>query len=101
LRLIAGYGIAEFPVHNMPDLENKPLRDCQLDERNIHVLHINRQSSVIPNPKGDEKVLPGDVLLCYGELKELRALMPESRKQSVRGQRRGAKRHTKRRGQNR
>ncbi len=97
LRLIAGYGIAEFPVHNMPEIENKLLRDCNLDQRNIHVLHINRQDSVIPNPKGDETILAGDTLLCYGELKEIRALIPESRKQMVRGRKSGARRKTKRR----
>lgn len=76
LRLAAGYGIAEFTVHNMPDLENVMLRDCHLNDKNIRVIHINRHKSVIPNPKGDEIIHTGDLMLCYGPLDELRGLIP-------------------------
>lgn len=77
LRLAAGYGIAEFQVYNMPALQDKALRDTPLDEQNIHVIHITRNKSIIPNPKGDDEILEGDWLLCYGELQALRGLMPE------------------------
>jgi ribosomal protein S6--L-glutamate ligase len=80
LRLAAGYGIAEFEVHNMPSLENKKLRDTMLFEHTIRVIHITRNQFIIPNPNGEEEILPGDSLLCYGELNELRALMPVRKK---------------------
>ena len=80
LRLAGGYGIAEFPVINIPSLENVPLRETGLAERSIHVMSINRQTHVIPNPKGDELIHTGDVLLCYGDLHELRGLMPVKKK---------------------
>jgi len=76
LRLTGGYGIAEFVVRNMPHLADKALRDTNLTARNIHVMSITRKSAVIPNPKGDEVVREGDVLLCSGELRELRGLIP-------------------------
>ena len=76
LRLTAGYGIAEFAVHNMPDLEGHSLRDTHLTERGIHVLHIIRQKVVIPNPRGGDIINTGDLLLCYGDLAQLRAMMP-------------------------
>ena len=76
LRLTGGYGIAEFTVHGMPALEDRALRDTDLTQRNIHVMSIARKNAVIPNPKGDEIVREGDVLLCYGELRELRRMMP-------------------------
>ncbi len=76
LRLAAGYGIAEFPVHNMPEIENKALRDNHLDEKNIRVIHINRNRYIIANPNGDEMIQTGDWLLCYGPLDELRGLIP-------------------------
>lgn len=79
LRLAGGYGIGEFPVRNIPELENKRLRDTPLSERNIHVMSISRDSRIIPNPKGDHEIHTGDILLCYGELRELRALMPAHR----------------------
>jgi ribosomal protein S6--L-glutamate ligase len=50
LRLAGGFGVAEFPVHNMPELENKALRDTQLAARNIHVICITRQNACCPIP---------------------------------------------------
>jgi ribosomal protein S6--L-glutamate ligase len=82
LRLTGGYGIVEFPVHNIPRLEGKALRDTGLSERNIHVMSITRQLTIIPNPRGDEVIRTGDILLCYGNLHELRALMPERRRKA-------------------
>ncbi|MBI1388191.1 MAG: 30S ribosomal protein S6--L-glutamate ligase [bacterium] len=82
LRLAAGYVIAEFPVHNMPRLEGKPLRDTPLAESDVHVIHINRNRSIIPNPKGDVVIQTGDWLLCYGPSMELRQLTPPPQKKS-------------------
>lgn len=77
LSLAAGYGIAEFVVHRMPEIIEKSLRHTDLRAKNIQVLSITRQKRSIPNPGGDETILEGDKLLCFGELRELRALMPE------------------------
>ena len=77
LRLTGGYGIVEFSVHNMPELEGKMLRETDLSQRDIHVMSITRQLAVIPNPRGDETIRRGDVLLCYGNLHELRGMMPD------------------------
>lgn len=79
LRLTAGFGIAEFPVHHMPELEGRALRDTFLSAHNIHVLSITRQKAILPNPKGDDEIHTGDVLLCYGDLTELRRLVPTPR----------------------
>lgn len=77
LRLTAGYGVAEFTVHNMPGLEHKALRDTHLTADHIHVMSISRHDSVIPIPGGDVEIQPGDTLLCYGQLSSLRALIRE------------------------
>ncbi len=84
LRLAAGYGIAEFVVHDMPELEGKALRDTMLHEHTIRVIHITRNKRIIPNPSGGEVIESGDELLCYGSLQELRALMPERKVQRKR-----------------
>ncbi len=75
LSLSAGYGIADFIVHNIPELQGKTLRDANLTARNIQVISITRNQVVTPNPKGDVVIEEGDKLLCYGELRELRALI--------------------------
>ncbi len=79
LRLAGGFGVAEFQVFNMPDIVGKALRDANLAQRNINVISIRRQQggAVIMNPKGDDVIETGDTLLCFGELHELRQLMPE------------------------
>ena len=76
LHLTGGFGIAEFPVRGMPELEGKTLRDTPLASRNIYVLTITRHDAVVPQPKADDIIQTGDVLLCYGDLRELRSMMP-------------------------
>ncbi len=95
LRLTGGYGIVEFPVHNMPDLEGKPLRETGLADRNIHVMCITRYDSVIPNPRADELIHTGDVLLCFGDLHELRGMMPPRPRRRRKGSKTGKKGPTK------
>lgn len=80
LRLAAGYGIAEFSVHNMPGLEDTTLRDSHLNDKNIRVIHITRNKYIIPNPNGDELINTGDTLLCFGPLDELRGMIPAKTK---------------------
>ncbi|MGI6461165.1 MAG: 30S ribosomal protein S6--L-glutamate ligase [Candidatus Hydrogenedentales bacterium] len=76
LCLSEGFGIAEFSVYGMPELEGKPLRDTPLASRSIYVLNIAHHNTVIPHPKADDVIQTGDVLLCYGDLRELRNMMP-------------------------
>jgi ribosomal protein S6--L-glutamate ligase len=76
MRLTGGYGIVEFAVHNMPDIEGKSLRHSPFSDRKIHVMSITRSDSVIPNPGADDIIQTGDVLLCYGDMHELRLLTP-------------------------
>lgn len=80
LTLSAGYGIAEFVVHNMPQIEGKSLREAGLREKNIFVVSITRNLKPIPIPGPDECLFDGDKVLCFGELRELRALMPANYK---------------------
>jgi ribosomal protein S6--L-glutamate ligase len=83
LRLAAGYGVAEFVVHDMPWLEGHKLRDSGLEQRNIHVLSIDHRNQLQANPKGDNIVERGDILLCFGPLAELRAIMPHPRRSLI------------------
>ncbi len=77
LRLTGGFGIAEFPVHNIPEIEGKKLSDIDLMARNVQVITITRGNEAIHTPNGNDEIHTGDVLLCYGELGALRALMPK------------------------
>ena len=79
-RLAGGYGLVEFVVNKMPEVEKKPLRDAPLTDKNIHVISITRDHEVIQNPRGDEVIRKGDLLLCYGALHELRNFANRSKR---------------------
>lgn len=76
LTLKSGYGVAEFPVPGDSELVGKTIAQTGLRDRDVIVLNITRQGLVIPNPKGSREILAGDVLLCFGKLITLKALVP-------------------------
>lgn len=76
LTLKSGYGVAEFAVTPGSELAGKSLRESGLRDRDVQVLSITRGSVIIPNPRGDREILPGDTLLCFGKHITLRGLMP-------------------------
>jgi ribosomal protein S6--L-glutamate ligase len=82
LTLKSGYGVAEFRVVKGSELAGRTLRECELRDREVQVLSIQRRSVVIPAPRGDQTVLVGDVLLCFGKLITLRGLIPDKKRRS-------------------
>lgn len=69
-----GYGILEIHVEGGSELSNKRLAELGLRERDVVVLSVTRGDVAFPNPDGDRKILPGDVLLCFGDTEGLKAL---------------------------
>lgn len=76
LTLKSGYGVAEFAITTESELAGKTLRNSGLRNRDVQVLSITRGSVIIPNPRGEREILPGDTLLCFGKHITLRGLMP-------------------------
>ncbi|MFW6050044.1 MAG: RimK family alpha-L-glutamate ligase [Myxococcota bacterium] len=77
LTLEKGYTITEFQVPPDFPLLDMTLEESGLDARDVRVLSIQRGSVVIPNPGGRERILLGDVLLCYGKSLTLKTLIPK------------------------
>ncbi len=75
LTVSAGYGIVELTVHGIPSLVGHKLRDTDLRSRNIQIISMTRRGKPIPIPSAATMIREGDKLLCYGDLRELRALM--------------------------
>lgn len=75
----SGYGVAEFAVPRESLLANTTIAETGLRDKEVLVLSITRGSSIFPAPHGDQGVLPGDVLLCFGKLLTLRSLVPAER----------------------
>jgi ribosomal protein S6--L-glutamate ligase len=79
LTLTSGYRVVELPIRPDSELAHRTLEQAELRERDVIVLSINRNGVLIPNPKGNREILPGDVVLCYGKLGTLKTLLPPSR----------------------
>lgn len=77
LTLTSGYSIREFQVDRDFEIAGKRVDDCGLRERDIIILRIKRGGAFIPNPRGDREILPGDVLMCYGNDTALKAFLPK------------------------
>lgn len=86
LTLKSGYGVAEFVVAPNSELAGRSLRQVGLRDRDVQVLSITRGSVVIPNPRGDQQIFAGDMLLCFGKHMTLRGLMPPPQRERPRSQ---------------
>jgi ribosomal protein S6--L-glutamate ligase len=84
LTLKSGYGVAEFSVAPDSELAGKTLRESGLRDRDVQVLSIMRGSIIIPNPRGERQILPGDVLLCFGKHITLKSYIPHGRPKAAR-----------------
>jgi len=80
LNISTGYGVAELVVHGGADMLGKGIGDSGLRERDITVLTLHRGTHVIPNPRAGTPLEAEDRLLCFGNLEEMRAMIPERRK---------------------
>jgi len=71
LGLSRGYTISEIRVKRNSWLANKMLKELQLDKEGILVLAIYRKGPkgkelFLGAPSGETKLLPGDIIVCYG-----------------------------------
>jgi trk system potassium uptake protein TrkA len=82
--LLAGEFIEEIPIgekHSLFELKafdfmlGKTLRDLDVRRRfGVSVLAIKRGENLIVNPVGDEKILPGDILVVLGTTEQLSSM---------------------------
>lgn len=80
----AGYRVAELSIAENSSLIGRTLHDSGLRDKDIVVLTLTRQRSVISNPKESQVLEAHDRLLCYGKLEEMRDLVPRRRRRAVR-----------------
>ncbi len=76
LTISRGYGVAEIHVPDGSDFVHKTIAESELREKDINILTLNRGAKVIPNPRPDRQLEPGDRLLCFGKLELMRELIP-------------------------
>lgn len=76
LSVSTGYGVAELVVHGDAELVGKKLGESGLREKDITVLTLHRGTQVIPNPFDRHVLEAEDRLLCFGNLEEMRSMIP-------------------------
>ncbi|MFD1946930.1 TrkA C-terminal domain-containing protein [Nocardioides aestuarii] len=80
LSVSTGYGVAELAVHQDATIIGKAIGDSGLWEKDITVLTLHRGTQVIPNPRASTELEAEDRLLCFGNLEEMRSMIPARRK---------------------
>lgn len=84
LTVTRGYGVAELHIPDGSQYVGKTIAESGLRDKDINVLTLHRNTSVIPNPKSTRELQPGDRLLCFGKLEEMRGLVPHRAKRARR-----------------
>ncbi|TWT99568.1 Ribosomal protein S6 modification protein [Botrimarina colliarenosi] len=77
LTVSRGYGVTEIHIPEGSDYVGKTIDESGLPDRDINVLTLYRDTSVIPNPRLKRTLEAGDRLLCFGKLDAMRELVPE------------------------
>jgi ribosomal protein S6--L-glutamate ligase len=76
LSVSRGYGVTEIHIPEGSEFVGREIRESGLRDLDINVLTLYRGVTVIPNPRSDRQLEPGDRLLCFGQLEKMRALIP-------------------------
>jgi ribosomal protein S6--L-glutamate ligase len=76
LTVSKGYGVTEIYVPEGSRFSGQTISQTKLAESDINVLTLYRGSKVIPNPRSDRVLEPGDKLLCFGKLESMRGMVP-------------------------
>jgi len=73
LLIAAGdYGVSSVEITEESPIKNLSLKQSRLRQRDITVLAIDRNGKTRPNPDGEAVILPGDRLVCFGKLQNVR-----------------------------
>ncbi len=80
LSVSTGYGVAELLVREGAELVGTTIADSGLRDRDITVLTLHRDNTVIPNPKTSRVLEANDRMTCFGKLEEMREMIPTRRK---------------------
>lgn len=78
LRTVPGAGVLSLQIRNHQQLVGKPLADLFNSTSKIPVFALSRDNSLLWNPSDDIQLRYEDVLICYGELTELRSSLRQA-----------------------
>ena len=76
LTVSRGYGVTEIHIPEGSEYVGKTIAESGLRDKDINALTLYRGTAVIPNPRSDRQLEPGDRFLCFGRLEAMRELIP-------------------------
>ena len=76
LTVSKGYGVIEIYVPEGSKFIGKTITENKFSDNDVNVLTLYRGAKVIPNPRSDRVLEPGDKLLCFGKLEAMRGMIP-------------------------
>lgn len=78
LRTVPGAGVLSLQIRNHPNLVGQHLEQLFNQGSEIPVFALSRDNSLMWNPSPEIQLRYEDVLICYGELTELRASLRQA-----------------------
>ena len=73
LRTIPGSGVLSLQLRNHPMMVGNKIADLFKSSHEIPVFALSRENKLIWNPESEIQLRYDDVIICYGELSQLRA----------------------------
>ena len=78
LRTVPGSGVLSLQIRNHPQLVGQPLDSLFNSNSEIPVFALSRENELMWNPSNEIQLRYEDVLICYGELTELRSSLRQA-----------------------
>jgi len=82
LRTVPGSGVISLQLRNHPSMVGKKISDLFTYDNDVPLIALSRDSNLIWNPKLETQLRYDDVVICYGELNQLRKSLKKAILQS-------------------
>ncbi|MBC2602137.1 RimK family alpha-L-glutamate ligase [Puniceicoccus vermicola] len=77
LTVSRGYGVADISIPEGSKFVGSTVADTGLRDLDVVVLMLRRGDKVISNPKGSRVLEANDSLMCYGQVDQMKGLIPD------------------------
>ena len=82
LRTVPGSGVISLQLRNHPSMVGKKISDLFIYDNDVPLIALSRDSNLIWNPRLETQLRYDDVVICYGELNQLRKSLKKAILQS-------------------
>ena len=82
LRTVPGSGMISLQLRNHPSMVGKKISDLFTYDNDVPLIALSRDSNLVWNPKLETQLRYDDVVICYGELNQLRKSLKKAILQS-------------------